>query len=49
MDRYEVLAELVVEYCESRCLDLEEYLIGMGTVSGEYLDTLIRYHREWLR
>jgi len=49
MDRYMTLAELVVDYCELRSLDLDHYVLGMGPVEGRYLETLIRYHREWMR
>jgi len=49
IERYETLARLAVRYCKLKSLDIEQYFIGMGEVPEKHVDTLIRYHTEWMR
>jgi len=49
---YDRLAELVVDYCASRNLDLEYYVQGLlkgGPLTEPMVATLIRYHVDWLK
>ncbi|CAB5221522.1 hypothetical protein UFOVP247_186 [uncultured Caudovirales phage] len=51
MNNSDELACLVVLFCEKRQLDLWSYVDGLisgGEISASLMDTLIRYHREWL-
>ena len=46
------LLELAQLYCQQRNLIADEYIkamIGDGQLDAATIDTLIRYHKEWLR
>jgi len=46
------LEALVKQYCEAKNLMFEAYMEGMlskGKLSKSQIDTLISYHKEWLK
>lgn len=48
----EKLAALVMDYCEAKNIDLWPYVEGLrsgGPLTDGMVETLIRYHSEWLR
>jgi hypothetical protein len=53
-DKVNKLIDLAIVYAESRRLDVDEYIGGLFSFNEEkdpelLLDTLIRYHKDWLK
>ena len=49
---YDELAELVVLYCNKRNLDIDSYVDGTlsnGPLTEKLIQTMIKYHKEWMK